>query len=210
MKSLLYFAPLALLGAARLIAGPVINPEVTYTSIGTENDSRAFTLGYEFTLSSSVTINALGYWDDDRTNDHAVGIWDSVGNLLVLTTVLGGSDPVQDGFRWDGISDFVLGPGTYVIGGQFLGNGDDFPAFANGIASQPGYTYVEDLQLLGSGLNFPTDAVGGYGDNGILAADFSTTDGVTTPEPGGASYLLLSAALLAWPLRKRLTAGHRS
>lgn len=208
MKSLLYFAPLALLGASQLFAGPVINPEVTYTSASTGLDGRDFTLGYEFTLSNSVTINALGFWDDDHISDHAVGIWDSVGNLLVSTTVLGASDPVQDGFRWDAITNFVLGPGTYVIGGQYLGDG--FPDVASGVASQPGYTYVEDLQVLGSGLNFPTLSAGGYGANGILLADFSTTDGVATPEPGGASYLLLSAAMLAWPLRKRLTAAPRN
>ena len=67
----------------------VITAAVEYALSDTVSDSRAFTLGYKFTTSEALSVNALGYWDDGLGNNHQVGIWDSVGNLLTSTTVLG-------------------------------------------------------------------------------------------------------------------------
>ena len=67
-------------------------PAVEYATSGTLSDSRPFTVGYTFSLSAPVTINALGYWDNGRGSSHQVGIWDSAGTLLTSTTVLG-TDP---------------------------------------------------------------------------------------------------------------------
>ena len=66
-----------------------ITAAVEYTTAGTLTDSRPFTLGYEFTTSGPLNVNALGYWDDGLKNNQQVGIWDSVGTLLTSTTVLG-------------------------------------------------------------------------------------------------------------------------
>jgi hypothetical protein len=174
-----------------------ITPEVEYTAASTLGDSRNFTLGYEFTISNPVTINALGFWNDGLDNNHQVGIWNTGGTLLVSTTVLG-TDTIVGHFQWHVISNFALAAGTYVIGGEFTGG--VFPSGASGITTQSGYTYVEDLQVPGAGLTFPTVTTSGsYGPNGILMADFSVTASV--PEPGTAWYL--SATLLTLPLLRR-------
>ena len=68
------FMLLAATGSA-VTAAPIA-PAVMYTSTVTLSDSRPFTLGYTFSLSSAVTVNALGYWDDGLGNNHQVGIWD--------------------------------------------------------------------------------------------------------------------------------------
>ncbi len=170
-----------------------ITEAVEYTSTSTLTDSRPFTLGYEFITTTTLDINALGYWVDGNSNNHLVGLWTSTGTLLASTTVLN-TDPIVGNFQYDAISDLILAPGDYIIGGEFLGNNDPFPYEAMGITSIPGYTWVTDWQIEGAGLNFPTLTTGGsYGDNGIFLADFSVNTGAV-PEPVTAA--LMAAGLM--------------
>jgi hypothetical protein len=185
------------------MSAATINPAVEYTSMITTSNSEPFTLGYEFTTTVALSINALGYWSDGEGNSHQVGIWSTSGDLLVSTTVQP-TDPVVNSFQWDFISNYPLAAGTYVIGGEYLGNYDTGPYKATGITTIAGYTWVEDRQLYGAGLNFPTHSSGGaYGDNGLLAVDFSVN---SAPEP--ASFVLASLGLagLAAAIRRRRTA----
>ena len=174
------------------VAAAPITPAVEYATTTTNFDSRQFTFGYQFMTSVVFDVNALAYWVDGRGNSHQVGIWDSVGNLLVSTTVLS-TDPTVGHFQWHGIADLILPPGTYTIGGEFLGNNDLFPMDPVGVATIPGYIWLADEQIIGSGLNYPTVSSGAYGQNGILAVDFSVVSGVAVPEPS--TLLLLGAGL---------------
>ena len=107
-----------------------ISPAVEYTSTQDPlKDPLPRTLGYMFALSASVTVNALGYFDDGLGNNHQVGIWDSSNGLIAYTQVLG-TDPVLGHFRWGSIADVILTPGLYTIGGEYLGNGDHVPDLA--------------------------------------------------------------------------------
>ena len=156
MKKLMFTA-LVLMMACSFAAADT-NPVFQFTSYDHSwNDNRPFTMGYEFTTSVTFDINALGYWNDGLQNNHQVGLWDTSGNLLTSTTVLG-TDSATAGFFFHSLSvDYILGPGTYVIGGEFLGGlgGDTdfqpFPAFADpdGISTLPGYTWNRDEQVLG-------------------------------------------------------------
>jgi hypothetical protein len=187
-------ALLALGAIAHLNASPI--PVVEYTTTLTANDGRPFTLGYSFTTTVPFSIDALAYWDDGLANNHQVGIWDSGGTLLVSTTVLG-TDTLFGHFRYGSISPYLLGPGSYVIGGEFLGNGDPFPSDPSGLLTLPGYTWGSDLQLFGSGLNFPTvDTSGGYGTNGILVVTFSAGS-AEVPEPSTWAFMITGLTLFA-------------
>lgn len=184
-------------GAAQAVT---ITPAVEYTTSSTLNDDRPFTLGYSFTLSGPVTVNALGYWDNGRGSDHQVGIWDANGTLLTSTTVLG-TDPKVGHFVWGAIPNYTLAAGSYVIGGEFLGDGT-FNSSATDIVSIPEYTYGTDLQLLGEGLNFPTASTGGgYGQNGIFEVNFSVTTAV--PEPSSYALVLCGIGVIGATLRHR-------
>jgi hypothetical protein len=196
--------------AGTVAAADTINPAVSYTLTSTLTDTNPFTLGYEFTTSTTFDVNALGYWDDGLGNNHQVGLWTSTGTLLTSATV-SGTDAITDNFRYHMIADFILAPGTYVIGGEFLGNGDSFPDEAQGVTSIPGYTWVTDEQQFGSGLNFPTTSTGGgYGDNGILVVDFSVTGGAPpVPEPGSVMLLGTGVACLVSKLRKKLVKAYQ-
>ena len=171
-----------------------ITPAVEYDSTSTLTDSRPFTLGYQFTTSVLFDVNALAYWIDGRGNNHQVGLWNSTGTLLASTTVLN-TDPIQGHFQYHSIPTITLVPGTYTIGGEFLGRGDPFPYQATGVVTASGFIWVTDEQLFGSGLNYPTLSTGGgYGQNGILAANFSIASTDPVPEPS--TILLLTTGLL--------------
>jgi PEP-CTERM motif len=190
----------ALLAGVSLLGGSAqaaINPVVQYSSTGLGSDNRTFTAGYQFSLSSTVTVNALGVWNDGAGYSHDAGIWDSVGNLITSTTVTGG-DPLVDNFLWQSISPVTLGPGTYTIGDQLYeaGNIYSIPVSASGVTTIPQYTWLADEQVPGPGLVWPTGSYGGYGQNGILSVDFSVSGGV--PEPSTWALMLIGFAGLGF------------
>jgi hypothetical protein len=194
---------LSFAGIGQLAASPIAE----YTSSDTLVDFSPYTLGYEFITSTNFNIDALGYWDDGLQNDHEVGIWDTSGTLLVSTTVLG-TDPLTGHFRYGSIANFLLAPGTYRIGGEFLGNFNPFPSDAVGVTTTSGFTWVADYQLIGAGLNFPTNTFNNYGNNGIFAANFMVSEGAAVPEPGTISLMLLSILVLG-RMSRRTAFGNR-
>ena len=187
------------LGAFGAAHALTVTPAVEYTSTGTLNDSRPFTLGFQFTLSSPTNVDALGYWAPGSAGSHMVGIWDSAGNLLTSTAV-SGTDTLIGHFVWRAISSLTLGAGTYTIGGEY--SGGPFPSGASGVTTIPQLTWVTAEQQYGSGLNFPTNSYNGYGQNGIMEVNFST--GPTgVPEPAAWALMLVGVGGLGGALRAR-------
>ncbi len=104
-------------------AGLIIDAQVNSTSSSYGGGN--YVAGSEFTLLSDFTIDGLGYIDiglDGLSEDHRVGLWDSVGNLLVEALVTNSSDVVASNSslaQWfiQDISPMFLIAGTYRVAG---------------------------------------------------------------------------------------------
>jgi hypothetical protein len=177
---------LALLGLPAAWAGPLLT--LTPNPGSTFNNGFGYSVGYEFTTSSSITVDELAFFADPTlSQSHAVGIYTTGGSLLVSTTVTT-ADPVSNFFAYHTITPYLLGAGTYVIVGV-TGTVDPYSSTPTTFSIAPGVTFVMSEYIVSSTLAFPnsTDSNTGYfGPNLDIAA---------VPEPG--AMLMLGAGLLA-------------
>lgn len=92
---------------------------ISFTSPGTTfNNGFGFSVGFSFTATSAVTIDAVGYFDEGSLQkSHTVGIYDSTGNLLASAAITGGT--LTGFFDYVSIAPLTLTAGdTYQIMGN--------------------------------------------------------------------------------------------
>jgi hypothetical protein len=166
------------------------------------------TMGSQFTVSSSVTVFQAGIWDylgDGLVDSHAVGVWDSAGNLLDTATVQAGTvDPLMDGFRWASLATpLTLNPGqTYHLGAYYPGyigtdpiapNSSDWLAAGSHTVDSP-FTWITDAYGPGNGFEDPTQTYitqGFFGPNLAVPEPTTVIAGALLLLPFGASTLRL-------------------
>lgn len=106
------------------------------------------TLGWSFSLTSSVTVTQLGVWDNGGNGliqPHQITIWDSTGTVIEATALVpsGTAATLTNGFRYVALgSSVLLGPGTYTIGAYFAPFGDDAAILASAVAGTSPVTYT--------------------------------------------------------------------
>jgi hypothetical protein len=165
------------------------------------------TVGWTFTVTSTVTVTALGVWDegaDGLVADHQVGIWNSSGTLLVSATVSNGTASAVASSSSDGDWRFestlldssagsnVLGPGTYTIGGLYVaGMSNDLVRSHATSTTASGIAFGDAAESGGGTLQEPVTIIssadaGGFGPNFLIASPSSV------PEP--ATWALMIAA----------------
>jgi Domain of unknown function (DUF4082) len=135
-----------------------------YTGIGFNDANNGATLGFEFTPTATVTVNALGVLDGGLDGPglqtaHDVGLYTDTGSLLATATV-DNSGTLQNGFRFAAISPVVLNASqTYVLAAYYPAGfaGDKLGAtsyYSYPLIAFPGVT----LGAGGSALAFPGSA----------------------------------------------------
>lgn len=155
-------------------------------------------LGFQFSTNSTVTVTALGYYDDLQdgfATAHEVGIFDSQGNLLTSASLTVGSvNFLNDDFRYQTITPIVLAANqTYILAATSNGEcpsctvGRDAwvyggPATLTGFSVDPRITIGPNAGLFvyqnDNVLRDPTDH---FSDYVIYAANFEIASAV--PEP---------------------------
>jgi hypothetical protein len=188
--------------AAQAVA---ILPAVEFTTLTPGTVVSDVTLGHTFTLSSSVVVNGLGYFNEGDSFDHQVGIWDA-SNVLVASATVSHTAAAIGHFRWASLNLTTLAAGTYTIGGEVFAH-EIIPRFLGGITTIPQYAYGESVFHPGSGLVQPTTADGnGSGDNAFLVANFSIAPSLTpspVPEPAAWTLMIAGFGLAGAGLRRR-------
>jgi hypothetical protein len=181
---------------------------VDFTSVGGQADLSYWSLGYEFTANSAVSVVGLGTFDygqDGLAGPQQVGLWDASEDLLASAFV-DNSDPLQGFWRFAAISPVTLVPGdTYYVASQ---GGEGYAFYANGFMVNPDITFVEDAyQYVGTTSNSPLTFPGQ--SEGITVAEGggifggNVEFGSAIPEPG--TCLLIAPVLFGFAaLRRKL------
>ena len=186
------------MGLVALMASPSLaGLAVDFTGVNIDFNYGNWCLGFQFTTNGPVTVTKLGFYDDGKnglTQNHDVGIYNSIGNLLVSTTVLT-TDPLTSWFRFHDITPYtLLGSNTYYIQGVSSGV-ENYTWETTGFTVDPSINFIKDASKSPAGgvLAFPngsnlfTQADGG----GIFGPNFDTK-----PVPVPPTVLMLGSGLL--------------
>ena len=96
-------------------------PAINFTQLGSGYDYHqgSYSLGWRFTTAASVSVTALGFYDDLKdglAESHAVGIFDGDNCQLVTSATVSPSDPLTGFFRFHNITPVTLPAGqSYYI-----------------------------------------------------------------------------------------------
>lgn len=174
------------------------------------------TLGWEFTLSSAQTVTQLGLFDvgaDGFVENHRVGLWSLAGASLGEVTVTSASTAMASTstagvWRFASLGSAInLGPGTYVIGADYMTGLDRVMTNTNAPITMSGLTFVRGrFVTLGSetaGFDFPDNTFstsgGHFGPNLV----FGNAPALTPEVPGIVMVVPMLLAVGGMALYKR-------
>jgi len=119
----------------------------------------ASVLGYEFVSSQTLTLTALGIFDENNdgiSSAHTVAIWDDAGNVVTQQLFAPGAGALAGGFRFIEVAPINLTADIkYIVGVFYFGNNDDPVVTAN---SSDQYALDSRLTILGG-----RSRTGGFG-----------------------------------------------
>ena len=172
----------------------------TPTNITDSQDTVAETMGWGLTLTQSVAITALDYYDPagvSLISSHQVGIWDFNSQaLLASATVPSGAPATRNGvYESIAIAPVVLGPGTYIVGASTTRFEDKYIFTAGTSNVQPGVTVSSGSYTgpaIGGPFGYPNQVV--FQASNLYLANFEIGSGVTTGTPEPSSLMMVAGA----------------
>jgi hypothetical protein len=132
-----------------------------------QNWAQDHTLGYDFTVTSEVTITALGIFDlgyDGLSESHMVKIWNEVTGDEVASVMVGTEDNantllsahVQGQWVYKEMDDVSLAIGDYTIGAFYDANSLDLIGHSADLVTQlSGVTYGQGQYMNSSTMGMP-------------------------------------------------------
>ena len=171
------------------------------SGIADTTSSYTDTQGWSFTLSQTVSVTALDYYDPSGANlafSHQVGVWTSTGTLLFSTTIPSGAPGVTNGsYESVAIAPYSLSPGNYVIGATSASYSDLYVYYATAEPTISGVSFTGGGYITyASGLNFPTP-IGNNANPEFLSADFEVgTAQSNTPTPEPSTFVMLAGGMV--------------
>lgn len=201
--ALLLILSVIMIVPATLSAGPLVE----FTSPGNAYTNGSWTFGIDFSVGSSdILATALGYYDDSGNgfvDDHELGLYDSLGNLLA-STVATSSSTLIDHFRYEDIAPVTLLAGdTYRVVG--VSHSDLYTWDDPGFAADPSVTYLGDTYDSGTTLFDPVGQDHNDVSDGFFGPNLFIGTSSSVPEPG--AYSLVGCGLAALLVRFRRRAA---
>ncbi len=171
------------------------------------------TVGWKFTVTSTITIEGLGIFDvggNGLAESHQIGLWTSSGGSPLVSATIdnANSTPVASmsnlgNWLSTPIASRQLTPGDYVVGAFYTHGKDAFITRATA-STISGVTWDEYRAAVGSSLLFPDPFTAESSPAGFFGPNlFTATPAPAVPEP--TSLILLGsglAGLIAWRKRR--------
>ena len=168
---------------------------IIYDALNQTSSVSNFSLGFEFTVNSDITVTQLGAFDDNGdglTQRHQIGLYRVSDQALLSSATVTNSSTLDGIFRYEAIDPVnLVAKQNYIVTGVYTDGGDKFLFNSDSFSSASAITFVGSRFASSSTLVYPN--TNGVGENGYFSANFKFNAGnsaAASPEPASLAFVL--------------------